>query len=163
MKSRTLVTKLVKFADFFTKADLVAMHQVLAIKYPITVDSLFEYTCDLKAVEGAHDIKRIESSKALYFIDYEAFGDVSFFGYNDFYPHIMTLSKKSLADGEKDIVLMRKKVRSMFSTRSNGDDIITIQSNTKYEIRLIFSSLAVEQKLCVPIRQQFVISETTKN
>lgn len=155
MKSHVLVTKMVKYADFFTKSDLVAIHKVLAIKYPAALDNLLDYTCDLKADDQEHIIKKIESitfesSKKLFFIDYHVLKDISLSGTSILYPYIMTLSKKSLANGEKEIVLMRKNVRSSFSTRSSDDNTIVIQPNTKYEIRLLFPNFTTEQKLCVP-------------
>lgn len=156
MKSRTLVTNLVKFADFFTKSDLMMIHKVLADKYPVALDNLVKRMCDLNVEKQVHFIRKIESitfesSKELFFIDYFLPNVNSFAGINMFYPHIMTLSKKSLAEQEKDIVLMRKIVRSSFATRSSDDETIKIQPNTKYEIRIIISNFTSAQKWCVPM------------
>lgn len=155
MKSSALLTNSVKFADFFTKSDLVAIHKVLAIKYPVALDSLPVRSCYLEVGDQDHFVEKIESitfesSKEMFFIDYHLhtfiFPDLCVI-----YPYMMTLSKKPSADAEKDVVLMRKIVRSSFSTQSNGDDTIKIQPNTTYELRLIFSNLAIEQKLRVPL------------
>lgn len=156
MKSHVLVTNLVKFADFFTKSDLVGIHKVLAMKYPIGMYNLAEHTFDLIANEQMYIIKKIEtitfeSSKELFFIDYHLSDYVNTFSVvNTFYPLIMTLSKKPLADEENDIVLMRKIVRSSFLTRSNDEDTIIIEPNTKYEIRLKILNFTTGQKLCAP-------------
>lgn len=156
MNTRTLVTKLVKFADFFTKSDLIGIHKMLTDKYPASLDNLIECTCDLEADGQTYHIKSIESitfesSKELIFIDYHVL-EGFFHGMSTFYPYIMTLSKKPFAEDGKDIVLVRKRVRSACTTtRSSDDDTITIQPNTKYEIRLISSSFTAAQKLCAPI------------
>lgn len=157
MKSHVLVENLIKYADFFTKSDLVAIHKVLAIKYPVALDGLPVRTCYLKADEQEHFVKKIESitfesSKEVFFIDYALSVDLIFSNLCSIYPYIMTLSEKPSADAEKDVVLMRKIVRSSFQAKSNDNDndTIKIQPNTKYEIRLIFPNLTTEQKLHMP-------------
>lgn len=165
LESHVLVTKLIKYADFFTKSDLVAMHKVMASKYPVAMDKLIDHACFLKADrKQQHIIKRIESvtfesSKDLYFIDY-ALGDDNFFPHlGNLHPYTMTLGEKALADDGKDIILIRKIVHKLFDEHPSGKDTIKIQANTKYQIRLIFSSLTIKKKMCVPTAYTSSVSE----
>lgn len=155
MKSHTLIMKMVEFADFFTKSDLIAIHKILAVKYPGVLSWLPVHSYGLDSGVPENCVKKIESitfesSKELLFIGYHLSYDLLLSSVNVIYPHVMALTKKSLADDGKDIVLMRKIVRSAFShIPSDADETIKIQPNAKYEIRLLFANITSEQKLCV--------------
>lgn len=105
-KSHSLITNLVEFADFFTKSDLIAIHKILAVKYPLALDWLPVHSYDLNLKGQKHFVKKFESitfesSKELFFIDHHLSSDLIFSDIAAIYPYVMTLSKKSLADDEK--------------------------------------------------------------